>query len=53
MNAQEFKAIEKKLIKEGVPVDQAPALAIRVYNFALMNQVSIEDVIYHMEITKK
>lgn len=53
MTKTELQQIESKLIKEGVPVDEATALAVRVYNFALMNQVSIEDVIYHMEITKK
>lgn len=57
MNARlfetEFTSIEKKLVKAGIPADQAPALAIRVYNFALFNQVQIEDVIESMEITKK
>lgn len=45
MKTYEFEAIERKLIEVGVPVYEAPTLAIQVYNFAKQNDLSIDEVI--------
>lgn len=50
MTTTEFTAIEKKLVKLGVPVYEAPTLALKVYNFAKNNRVDIDKVIESIQV---